>query len=211
MSLRRHHEHIAYERRRKRVAIVFSVFVVLSMVGAIFVAMLYNPTAQDKLEYGEHEIDVKELPGGGSVYTIDGNDIELQHLPPLVTYVEVDPGVTPVLGNAQQIALVADTNSTPEDLALVDYARLQLALGLRTPSFSAMTGENAYGLPVINCSAASPQMPVVLFTAVNDTPRIDLDGSCVIVRATGRGILAAKDRLLYERLGIIADGQVVEE
>lgn len=210
---RRHQEHLAAERRRKRMTFLFSMFVILTMVGGIFAAMLYNPATQERMEYGDHEIAIKELAGGGSVYTLElnGNDVELQHLPALVTYLDVDPGVAPLLAGAQQLALVADANTTPEELPLVDYARFQLALGLPAPSFTAMTGENAYNQPVFNCSMASPQLPVLLFTPSNGTPRITRDGSCVTVEGSGRGLLAAKDRLLYERYGIIAGGHVIED
>lgn len=210
---RRHQEHLAKERRRKRTVFAFSLFIVLTMIGGIFAAMLYNPTVQDRMEYGDHELYVKTLAGGGSVYAlkIDGNEVELQHLPALVTYLDVDPGVAPLLTGAQQLALVADANTTPEDLPLVDYARFQLALGLSVPSFTAMTGVNPYNQPIVNCSMASPQMPVLLFMSTNETPRVILEGSCVLVQGSGRGLLAAKDRLLYERLGVIVNGQVIED
>ncbi len=210
---RRHQEQLAKERRRKRMVFVFSLFIVLTMIGGIFAAMLYNPATQDRMEYGDHELYVKELAGGGSVYAlkVDGNEVELQHLPALVTYFEVDPGVAPLLAGAQQVALVADVNTSTEEFPLVDYARFQLAVGLSVPSFTAMTGANAYNQPIINCSMASPQMPVLLFISTNGTPSITRDGSCVLVQGSGRGLLAAKDRLLYERMGVIVDGQVIED
>jgi len=213
MNNRRYRDHLAKERSRKRVSFIFSAIVVLLMVGGIFAAMLYNPAQTEDRSYGDYEIGDKPVTGGGSVYVIElnSNEIELQHLPTFVTYVEMDESAAPLIANAQQLALVADANASLEDLSLIDYARLQLTLGLPTPIASGMSGENTYGLPVITCDLASPQMPVVLFTSVNDTPSIRVNGSCVIISGTGRGILAAKDRVLFERYGIMTNGVVTED
>lgn len=213
MTRRRQDDHHAQERRRKRITTAFSAFVVFIMVGGIFAAMLYNPQQAEDRKYNGHVIGDKALSGGGSVYVIElnKNQVELQHLPALVTYVEVDPAAMTLITNAQQLALVADANATMEDLSLIDYARLQLTLGLPTPTASGMSGENSYGLPVITCAQGSPQMPVVLFTSANTTPSVTTNGSCITVSGTGRGILAAKDRILFERYGIMTNGVVTEE
>ena len=66
-----------------------------------------------------------------------------------------------------------------------------------------MTEVNEFTLPVITCDDATSSVPVLYFVESNET-KIYSENGCIIAEAKFEtDLLRIKDRLLYERLGII--------
>ncbi len=200
------------ERRRQRRNLIFSLIVIFLFVGGGVAGYYLGGTGsnnQNQLVYGKYEFTYKTLASGGVVLTtkMNNNDIEFQSLPSQDGDISVDPAAIALLKNAQQVALVSDQNMTLDDASLVDYARLQIALAIPNAFNGMTTNDTRYRLPVINCSMASPQMPVVLFNITNDT-RVVTQGDCIVLDAEQQELLRVKDRILFEYYGILGNGQV---
>jgi hypothetical protein len=189
----------------------FSLFMVGLMVFSMFAYFITSPDSANQLEYGDYEFEYRDLGGGAGVLVTDinGQEIEFQSLPVQVTGLQMDSAVVPLLRSAGQIALSSPTNLSPEDGAMVDYARLQLGLSIPR-MFNAMLEEDErYQLPVLGCEQATPQMPVMVF-AYSNTTGVEVEGSCIIVNGEARDLMRAKDRIIFEYYDILNDGVVVE-
>lgn len=198
---------------RKKATLWFGIIMIALMVFSVTSVILYNPESTDySMEYGEYEFNLEERSDGGSVLVTDvnGQEVEFQNLPPQVQHIEMDARITSLLHEAQQIGLVADPSIAPATAGFVDYARLQISLAI-PKTFNAMSMEDErYQLPVLNCSHANEQMPLVLFNLTNETTAISLDGYCITMSAAERDLMRAKDRLIFEYIGVLQDGVVVE-
>ena len=184
------------------------------MIFSVAEVMLYGGgTGENQMEYGDYEFEYRDLGAGAGVLvtSINGQEIEFQNLPTQVGYIEVDPSAIFLMKNSKQIALLSDPNMSIDDASMVDYARLQLGLAIPEKAFNAMDkSDERYQLPVLNCSVATPQMPVVVFNMSNDT-RITTDGYCVILHGQERDLMRLKDRVIFEYYNILDNGTVVDE
>jgi hypothetical protein len=202
----------AEEKRRQRKILYFSLFMVALMVFSVLEVLIYrgDTGSTTQMKYGKYEFVYHDLGNGAGVLVtqINGQEVEFQNLPVQVAELNISPAAIDLLKGAQQIALSADPNTSVEDAAMVDYARLELGLAVPDKMFNAMSQEDArYKLPVIDCSKASPQMAVVLFNATNETSVV-LDGNCLVVNAAQRDLMRVKDRIIFEYYDILKDGQV---
>lgn len=199
-----------YERRRQRRVLFASLFIIAIMVFSTFAYYITGTNGQDQLVYGDYEFSLKPIDYGSVWITyINNQEVEFQTLPVQVTYLQVDPTAIDLLRNANNIVLTADTNITMEDASFIDYARLQLGLAI-PKTMNAITAANEqYTLPVVDCSMASPQMPVVYFTMSNETG-VTVEGSCILLNGQITDILRLKDRIIFEYYDILKNGQVVE-
>lgn len=206
------------EKQRQRRVLIFSIFMIGLLVFSTFAYFLSSPgsAGTTQLEYGDYEFWYDPRPEWGTdaavlVTEINGQEIEFQGLPVEVGYLNVSSEAVTMLKAANQIALSTPTDLAIDDASTVDYVRLQLGLAI-PKAFNAMsTDDERYSLPVFTCDEATPQLPVVLFNATNETASVTLDGSCVIVNGEGRRLMQLKDRLIYEYYGILRDGEVVDD
>lgn len=201
------------EKRRKRMVLFGGIFMIFLMVFSFASVILYAPTTQNQMEYGDYEFRLETRPGGGQVLVteLQGQEVEFQNLPIQVAYMQVDPQAVQLLKDAQQVALAADPNLSVDIAPLVDYARLQLALAI-PKSFPAMTAPDPqYQLPVLTCAQATQQVAVLTFNVTNATAGVTADGPCIVLSGTQQDMLRLKDRLIFEYYDILQDGQVPEE
>jgi hypothetical protein len=205
-------DHEEEERRKRRTAIIALLIVGLMAFSSLAYVLVDNTSSGNQMEYGDYEFEFRDLGGGAGVLIteINGQEVEFQNLPVQVGYLEVDPAAIALLQASQQVALAAPTDIDQQDAAMIDYARLQLSLAI-PKTFNAMTAEDSrYMLPVLNCSHASPQMPVIVFTNANQTT-ITTEGACILVNGQQRDLMRLKDRIIFEYYGILKDGQVVDD
>jgi len=200
------------EKKRQRRVLYFSLFMVALMVMGIFGYIQVDSTGENQMMYGDYEFVYRDLGGGAGVLvtTIGSQEVEFQNLPTQVSFLEIEPAVFTIINAAPQIVLTADMNLTPEDAATINYAWLQLGLALQKTANAMMTPDERYKLPVINCSAATAQMPVLVFNVTNATS-LYADGYCLYLNAEARDILRYKDRIIFENIGILKNGVVVEQ
>jgi hypothetical protein len=204
-----------HDKRRRRIALFGSLFMVLILLFSTFAYYMTGNTGQgnDQMSYPGYEFRFKDLGGGRGVLVTDinGQEVEFQALPVLVGYLEVDPVAVQLIKNAPQVVLVSDPNESLEYRTNVDYARLQLNLAIPKMVNAMSTPDDRYQMPVANCSMASPQTPVVMFVSSNGTneSRVTTNGACITVMGEDRELLYTKDRIIYEYYGILDNGQVV--
>lgn len=103
-----------------------------------------------------------------------------------------------------EIDITYDLNSTyVQSIALAQY---QMGLTLNAYNIYAregFTSNNTFNIPVIKCSDATPNVPVVYFRHGNSTS-IHVDSDCVIAEASSNAdFIKAKDRILYGILGVM--------
>lgn len=197
------------DKRRQRRVFWFSLFMVGLMVSSILAYTIvdYSNSTDLPMEYGDYEFEYRDLGNGMGVLvtTIEGQEVEFQNLPPQTQYVELDPLAIILLEGAQQVALVSPANLTLENAALADYSRLQLAIAIPKMINAIPEPTSGSPLPVINCSMASPLMPVVIFDQETNTTgaKISVDGFCITLQGQERAVTAMKDRIIFEYYDIM--------
>jgi hypothetical protein len=197
------------DKRRQRRVFWFSLFMVGLMVSSILAYTIvdYSNSTDLPMEYGDYEFEYSDLGNGMGVLvtTIEGQEVEFQNLPPQTQYVELDPLAIILLEGAQQVALVSPANLTLENAALADYSRLQLAIAIPKMINAIPEPTSGSPLPVINCSMASPLMPVVIFDQETNTTgaKISVDGFCITLQGQERAVTAMKDRIIFEYYDIM--------
>jgi hypothetical protein len=212
---KRYKEPIDYDQKRQRRVLFFSLFMIAIMLFstvAYYVIDGAQGTSSQQTKYGEYEFSLKDLGQGNQVLVtnMNGQEVEFQNLPVQVQFLELDPAIMSLLKNATQIIWSIDPNMTPENLQAVDYARLELNLAI-PKSYNAVAAEgSAYTSPVVNCSQALQEQPVVLFTQSNVTS-VMLQDSCVVISAEYIDVLRYKDRIIFEYYDILRNGEVVDE
>ena len=111
---------------------------------------------------------------------------------------------TKMLQDKFEIDTTYDQNSTyKETIALANY---QMGLTLANYNIFIRQGmalNNTFNLPIIRCTDATPQVPVVYFREGNSTI-IYSKGNCIIAEAnSNQEFIRIKDRLVYSILGVI--------
>jgi len=181
------------------------------MIFSVVSVINFNPANRNDLTYGEYEFELESRPGGGSVIVteLNGQQVEFQNLPLQVAYLDVDPLAISLLRNGQQVVLVTDPSYNENDAGFIDYARLQLGLALLKTANAMSREDDRFEQPVLNCTHASPQMPVVMFNITNTTSSVTTDNSCIFINARDQDLMRLKDRIIFEYYGIIENGEVV--
>jgi hypothetical protein len=201
---------IDHEKARKRKVLIFSIIMIGLMIFSVAEVIVYNQGGDgQQTEYGDYEFELTQS-GDGYVWTtnLNGQQVEFQSLPVQVTYIPVDSDAILLLQQSQQIVLSADPAVTYTDAATVDYARLQLGLALVKVANAISSPSETSSLPVMNCSSATAQQPVVVFNLSNDTS-LRRDGFCLVVNGQQIDTLKVKDRIIFEYYGILKNGEVV--
>jgi len=101
-----------------------------------------------------------------------------------------------------------DTTSDMNDTNIEAIALAQHQMGITMQNYNiyirqGMAAANKYNISIINCSMATPAVPVVYFKTGNKT-QILQDGDCIIAEArNGQDTIRAKDRIVYSILGVM--------
>ncbi len=202
------------DKKRRRLILIFSLFMVGLMLFSIMEVALFRDTSSqtNQMKYGTYEFVYKDL-GNGAGYLatdINGQEVQFQNLPTQVTYLNLSPAAIAVLKAAPVVVLTTDMNQTYANLNNIEYARLQFSLALQKTTNAMLYEDERYTLPIINCSRSSSQMAVVVFNTANETSVIT-DGSCITINAAQRDLMKIKDRFIFEYYGILNDGVVTPE
>lgn len=199
------------EKKRKRLIIIFGTIMITTMVVSIIGFTDFSGTAGSQMRYGDYEFELQQRANGGTVLVsaVNGIQVEFQNLPLQVTHLQVEPEAVSLMRNAQQVILSADPLETPQDAALIDYARLQLERAFGKTVSAISTPNETYTLPIFNCTMASPQFPVVMFNLSNGTGTVVVEGSCIWFNGRDQELMRIKDRMIFEYLGILEQGAVV--
>ncbi|MDD9954530.1 MAG: hypothetical protein OXR66_09455 [Candidatus Woesearchaeota archaeon] len=201
---------VNHEKRRKRMVLVFGIFMIFLMVFSVVSVINTSPSGSNRFDYGDIEFALENRPNGGSVLIaeLNGQPVEFQNLPTQVGYLEMDPSIIPILRTASVVAMTADPSLELYDLGFIDYIRLQIGVAFGK-AYTAMTAENDYNLPVVTCANASYEQPVLQFNLTNETAEITESNYCITIHGRDQGLMRAKDRLIFEYYGILQNGEVI--
>lgn len=188
------------KRQRKKFGLML--FIIIIMIGTSFSAFFFGGSPQSTVV----KYDGIKFVGssqGPWVAKINGKDSAFSFLPNEVENINIDGGVTKLIGKFE-IDVTSDVNSTyKESIALAQH---QMALTLAPHNIfvrKGFTTNSTFNAPIITCYEATSNVPVVYFVHGNSTT-ISLESGCFVVRAlTDADFIRAKDRLLYGILGVV--------
>ena len=137
------------------------------------------------------------------VANINDQSAAFNYLPQETASVLVEGKPFDLLENKFQVDVTSDINDTlSNEIAL---ARYQMGLVLDRYNIfirEGFTSENEFGIPTINCSDSTNNVPVLYFTEGN-VSKIKVAGGCVIAEAVPGEVGRVKDLIVYGVLGVV--------
>ncbi len=183
--------------KKSLVSIFIIVIMVSSVIGFIFSRSSGN---SETVEYGEFSFQREEFQWNAE---IKGEKYYFDYFPEQIEHLNVSDGLDMV--DARQVDMTSDVEALfPEAVASAQYS-LAKAMKKRSNTYTRIgfTENNTYDLPIIRCSSATENVPVIYFTDANKT-QIKITDNCIIAEAEkAEDFVKIKDRLLYDILDII--------
>jgi len=183
---------------------IMSIFIVVIMTSSV-IGLMWSQSSENEQSYNGYKFS---RVGNKWLTEVNKAVYEFDFLPASLEDIPVDEGLNEKISNSGMIFLTFNPNST--NLPVIDVVRLELTMKL--PEVTELFGvtsavtENingTYDLPVITCVNASSTIPVIELMYDNET-RIDIDSNCIkLIGYQPLDLLALKDRLMYQLLGII--------
>ncbi|MBI4918430.1 hypothetical protein HY837_00745 [archaeon] len=159
-----------------------SLFIAFIMVFSIFGFILSYSLDNETVKYNGHKFVNTEQ---GWLTVINGERFFFAYTPKDVeTWINEE--VKNQLKNTEQLTF----SYNPNDLYSSIITESILQLNNKLHKFTkkqlnfGLTNNSGYSLPLITCSNASEQNPVVLFEESNENSSIDLDNHCIKIRYT---------------------------
>jgi hypothetical protein len=147
-----------------------------------------------------------KVASGGDFWTIkiDKKPVFFTYHPADAEAIAVEKSAIDLLHLKPQIDVTSDANSTLADsIALAEYQMATTMQNFGTYVRPGFTSDAGYDAPRINCSIATPFVPVIYFRESNQTT-ITVRDSCIIAEAQyAQDVIRIKDRLLYGIFGVI--------
>ncbi|MBI2107797.1 hypothetical protein HYT54_01605 [Candidatus Woesearchaeota archaeon] len=191
------------KEEKKLGKILVMVFMAFTLVGMTFSFVFFGFSSPDqKVKYKDFKFVYNQQSQAWMVKVQD-KYAAFSFLPDEVEDMNITADLT-MLRQKPEIDSTYDLNDTNADA--IALAQHQMGLTFQNYDVFLRAGamsENRYNLPVINCSIATPNIPVIYFRASNLT-MISQQGSCIIIESNRDvNFLMAKDRILYSILGIL--------
>ena len=174
-----------------------------TMVFSIF-GIMFSGYDSGKQEYTYNDRTFQRTNTGWST-GIDDKMIEFNYLPQEVESINISTEPANILKESKVIYITFNPNN--KSVQQFELARLQLGLVL-SDNFQiyAMPGitepSSLYQQPIADCNNATQALPVVKFIDSNET-KAYVENDCVIIEAEKTTVLAVKDKILYQMLGIM--------
>lgn len=188
------------KKEKKKWGLIF--FIVLIMIGTSFSFIFFGfaPASENAKYQG---IKFTRFPDRWEA-KINGKLAAFSFLPGEVEELAIMPNASNKLQNKFEIDVTSDINSSlKEAIALAQH---QMGLTLWNYNIyvrKGFTENNSFNFPIINCSDATSNIPVVYFRQSNAT-RIYAENNCIIAEASSAPeVIKVKDRILYEILGMM--------
>ena len=192
------------QREEKKLGkILVMAFMAFTLVGMTFSFVFYGfSSAEQKVKYKDFKFVYNQQSQAWMVKVQD-KYAAFSFLPDEVRGMNITADLA-MLRQKPEIDSTYDLNDTNADV--IALAQHQMGLTFQNYDVFLRAGaisENSYNLPVINCSIATPNIPVIYFRTSNLT-MISQQGSCIIIESNRDvNFLMAKDRILYSILGIL--------
>ena len=188
---------------RKLSKMIVMVFMAFTLVGMTFSFLFFGFDSSDKkIKYKDFKF-IYDQQNQAWMVKVKDKYAAFTYIPSDVEGINITADLA-LLKNKPEIDSTYNLNDTNADV--IALAQHQMWLTLQNYEVYMRTGAlsgNKYNLPLINCSAATPSIPVVYFKTGNST-QIMQQGDCIIIQANERlDFLRAKDRISYSILGIL--------
>jgi hypothetical protein len=207
-----------YEKRKKRISIIFTVGIAIIMVASIFAIVIDNQS-QGLPQYNKHSFvltNANELTGTNGYKTkINGTFQEFYYYPSDLERINLSSNIITTIKNGQGIGFIFNPEENLTDnLQYIDVIRYELQSQIDKPVYFGITQNSSkydlpvatkYSLPIVDCDSATAQFPLILINTSLDTSFIESTNNpnCIIMNAKLRELLAAKDRLVYSYYDIM--------
>lgn len=187
-------------KKEKSKQIWMSILIAALMVFSVFGVII--GTQSNELRYGKFKFkqDNKQY-----LLTIDDKEMPFYTLPYESEYINVSDIIVNKLKEAYFISLTFNPNKDVDNLPLIELSRFDFAQylsGKVVVSGVLESSEEYSNLPLINCSNATLQTPVVVFNISDRTSVVEVD-NCIFLNARGTEFIRLRDRLLYAYHGVI--------
>ena len=189
------------KKEKKRWGLILFIVIIMLGTSVSFVFFGYQPQSQAVKYNGI------KFASSGNFWTADinGKYAAFTFLPADLENIRV-PDSLNFLQGKYEIDSTSEVNSTfKETIAVAQY---QMGLTLQEfniylrKGFTANTSFSP-SVPIIACSNATQDVPVILFIKSNST-NINVEGNCVYAEAlTNTDVIRIKDRMLYGILGVM--------
>ncbi|MFH1316164.1 MAG: hypothetical protein ABII01_01475 [Candidatus Woesearchaeota archaeon] len=186
--------------RMKKFMVFFIAFImIMSVFGVIFYGMS-DPSAKKK--YGK--LTFTRMNNGYRTF-IEKNSYDFVNFPGDISEIEIDDEVKGILDEKSQIILTSE----PDDPLNRSIAYLkfnyQNTANVLTDTYvtSGFTKKNVYNQPIVNCTIANENIPVIYMKRGNETG-ITSEKNCVIISAESDfEMIMLGERILFMLLDII--------
>ena len=191
------------ERKEKQKQIWMGIILVAVMVFSIFGIMVGNDSST--LRYGNYKF---QIGSDNKVYTevSNGNLVGFRYLPQDLENITLPEGTIQLLRNAPIIVTTFNPNYEKTwvltHLETIEFEMSKELEGKYIYNGVTEASEAYVSFPMINCSNATQQQPVIYFEISNETS-ITTQNSCIILKSDDTGFYVLKDRLLYSYFGVI--------
>ncbi|MBT7903567.1 hypothetical protein HN587_06915 [Candidatus Woesearchaeota archaeon] len=178
---------------------IFAGVLFISVVGMMFGGVSHNP---DDYVYKQQKFT---RTNQGWMTNVDGASLRFDFFPGDIEQINISSDVFETLKSKKVIWLTF--NPATKDLQTMELTRFELgnlfSTHLGTYISGGITQDNLdYSLPIINCINATPEIPVILLETANQSS-VEKIGDCIQIKGTSNGIIAIKDRIAYQMLGIM--------
>jgi hypothetical protein len=185
------------------VAIIF----LISSVGSV---VLYSGNNNDPesfsidLSNGKYKFDRRTDTYGNYYYDVtskEGADFDAFYLPDKL-YLDIPKDAQSLIQNSNYFYITFDP--TQEDLSTVDFVRFEVRNNAPSSKFfidSVISENSIYSFPILDCSNATINSPVVFLKSSNDT-NINYENYCLEIEFVPQSTLQIKDALVYLLQGI---------
>lgn len=192
------------QKEEKRLGkILVLAFMAFTLVGMTFSFVFFGfSTAEQKVKYKNFKF-VYDQQSQAWIVKVQDKFAAFSFLPEEVSGMNITADLA-MLRQKPEIDSTYNLNDSNADV--IALAQHQMGLTFQNYNVYLRQGalsENRYSLPIINCSAATPNIPVVYFKTSN-VSLISQKENCYIVESNRDvDFLRAKDRIIYSVLGIL--------
>ncbi len=177
-----------------------TIFIVVLMVGSVM-GYMFGRDSGEVLKYNEYKFS---RTNNKFILKVNKQDVAFDYFPSDVEDIEINPEILDKLSNKIEIDSTYDNNSKFKEGISVAQYDLDIYFDIVGIHFvKGLTTENNYGLVIIECEDATPNVPVLYFKESNET-KVWIKDDCIIAEAKNEfDIIRIKDRLIYGLYGII--------
>lgn len=189
------------KEKKDNKALYMSLFIAFIMITSAFGVMFYGfGTEETVTKYGKYKF---KATNQGYKAKINGNEYYFEALPQDLETVNVSLGTKFSILNGQMVVITSDPDSTyKQEIALAQFNLNQVLMSLNKQVGNGFTAENDM-LPVVTCSNASTEVPVIEMVEADRTEAV-LEDYCIKIKFDSSfNLKRVNSKILYLLLGVL--------